>query len=283
MKKRTVLNFCALLLAAVLAVPCALIRRTASNGAELLSQTGGDFTTLYIALCASVLLLCAAAVLLLNRERELPDDAEDLPAPLWYKAARVLAALAFFTAAYFTYTGVYDLSRAITLVQTVFLAACGVTCVFGAAGRRSVEQSRLAGLFPLYYICFFLLIFYRDNANNPRLYSFALEIITLLAVMLALYFTVGMRFERHKPFLRVFSVLLGLFFAAHELLSYAVARDSLAVIPGVSPAMISMLGALFILLAADFVRVPRTPAAEKSSDAPADEIAAENGADGSDA
>ncbi|MBQ9535086.1 MAG: hypothetical protein IJU78_04520 [Clostridia bacterium] len=273
MKNRTVLNASALLLAVALALPSALIRRALSKGSALLEQPAGDFIPLYIAVGVAVLLLCAVSALILRREQTLPEEAEEAPLPGWYKAARALAALAFLAAAYFTLTGTTDVSRAVMLVQTVFLAVCGAA-VLGAAGGRSAEQTRFAGLFPLYYICFFLLIFYRGNANNPTLHSFALEIITLLSVMLATYLTVGMRFERHKPFVRVFFVLLSLYFAAFELLSFALVHDSLVVIPSVSAGMMLTLAALFMLLAADFVRVPRTPAAESAAE---EESAAEDG------
>ena len=105
----------------------------------------------------------------------------------------------------------------VPLINAVFLLVCGAC---GLLQLKNSAQAGLLSLFPLCYLCFYLLVLYRQNASNPIIYSFALEIITAVILMLAIYRTCSNWFERSKPATQLFFTSISFYMAIMTQLSH---------------------------------------------------------------
>lgn len=113
------------------------------------------------------------------------------------KTARVLAAFLLFAAAVFQLLTAESFA-VLVLLKSLFLVACGGACV--AFVRAQTLQSKgMCTLFPLFFMSIYLLSFYRDSARNPLIYTFAFEILTVIALLLALYLSCCPWFGKKRP------------------------------------------------------------------------------------
>ena len=102
----------------------------------------------------------------------------------------------------------------ILVVQTVFLAACGVARIMEVISRKKGEKGGLWSLFPVLYLGLALLLFYRMNTTKPQVGVFAIEIMARVFIMLGVYSIASSYFEKPKPTQRIWLSLCALFMAA---------------------------------------------------------------------
>ena len=118
--------------------------------------------------------VCAAllAVLALYARR-IPLQCGLRPAGTGLKTVRVLSAFLLLASAVLLLLTTDGVSL-LTVLKSIFLVACSGACIVFAMGR-STQSKGLCTLFPLFFMCVYLLCFYRDTARNPLTYTFAFE------------------------------------------------------------------------------------------------------------
>jgi len=75
------------------------------------------------------------------------------------------------------------------------------------------RKSRYAlSIVPTLFMCFWLILFYRQNASNPVLLNYCYECLAIITSALGFYFTSGFVYSRPAPGKAVFSFLVAIFF-----------------------------------------------------------------------
>lgn len=116
---------------------------------------------------------------------------------------------------------------ALTLLKAVFPAACGIAALIRLKHGDGDKLSALLNLFPVFYLCFLLLAFYRANGKVPDVRLYGFETAALVALLLGMYINASVRFE--KPRLRRFAALscLGIAASVMELMMLVLNRQAL--------------------------------------------------------
>ena len=172
---------------------------------QVVSGMSGGLTPFFIAAgcCAALFLLLA----LWGRRTGLQFGLRS--ADMAGKTVRVCAAMLLFVAAALTFVQ----SGAITLIvalKGVFLAVCGGACI-AFVKAQSLTSKGMCTLFPLFFISIYLLGFYRDSARNPLTATYAFEILSVIALMLALYLSSAVWFDKKRPTGLLFFAMLATF------------------------------------------------------------------------
>ncbi|MEA5040436.1 MAG: hypothetical protein VB086_11445 [Clostridiaceae bacterium] len=159
--------------------------------------------------------------------------------------------------------GVFTL---LTLLKAAFPAACGIAALIRLKHGDRDRLSALLCLFPVFYLCFLLLMFYRTNGRVPdeRLYGF--ETAALIALLLGVYLFSATRFEKPKP--RRFAVFscLGIAAATMELTLLLLDRTMLLTVSGFGWGGATVMLGLGLQLAAGlFFPGERLPKAEEGT------------------
>ncbi len=198
MKSKPVLALCAAA-SAVLGAGLGLYRSsliakcTDPATGRLFLQSAGTFTPFFAAAGVCVLLFFALSF----PARRIPLHAGLRPAGTGAKTARVAAAFLLFAAAalLLTQAGAFT---ALSILKSLFLLSCG-GAVLVSVKARSVQEKAMCSLFPLFFTSIYLLSFYRDSARNPLTYTFAFEILSVIALLLALYLSACLWFGKKRP------------------------------------------------------------------------------------
>lgn len=153
------------------------------------------------------------------------------------------------------------------IIQLIFLALCGVAMILKIVLGERHKLTGLLSLFPVYYLCLFLLLFYRENAKNPSVQSFALDILAVMAMVVAVYIVSAAKFEKPKHRQQIFFTLCGVYLFAVQLASALLYPALVLTVPGMSRGVLCMLGGFALYLAASFFWGP-LPVAEEGGEAP---------------
>lgn len=92
------------------------------------------------------------------------------------------------------------------------LAAIGFVLMTSAARRRRDPPMNCFGvtlIIALY--CFWLIVSYRENAINPAIWGYAMEILALACALVAFYYIASVPFGRAKPYAAIFFSQFGAF------------------------------------------------------------------------
>lgn len=206
MKTKTIPALCAVLsVAAGVALgvfrSSLIAQYTDAASGRLLVGSAHGFTPFFAAAAACALLLAVLALCF----RRLPLRCGLRPTGAGLKTVRVLSAFLLLASAALLVLTAGDVSL-LTLLKSLFLVACGGACIVFAMGR-SVQSKGLCSLFPLFFMCVYLLCFYRDTARNPLTYTFAFEILTAIALLAALYLLSCPWFGKNRPGSFLFSAM----------------------------------------------------------------------------
>lgn len=198
MKAKTIPALCAVLSAAM-GIALGVFRSsliaqyTDEATGRLLVGSARGFAPFFIAavVCAALL-----AVLALYARR-IPLQCGLRPAGTGLKTVRVLSAFLLLASAVLLLLTTDSVSL-LTVLKSIFLVACSGACIVFAMGR-STQSKGLCTLFPLFFMCVYLLCFYRDTARNPLTYTFAFEILSVIFLVLALYLFSCPWFGKRRP------------------------------------------------------------------------------------
>ncbi len=100
------------------------------------------------------------------------------------------------------------------LVLGLVTAAAGVCAIQltvqgGRSGREGARQ--LFSVVLVLFGCLWMVVTYKENAANPVIWSFAMEILALCAATLAFYFAAGYQFGQSQPLRSIYFSYLGTF------------------------------------------------------------------------
>lgn len=98
------------------------------------------------------------------------------------------------------------------------IAALGILCglsfplICAAAHKRySPGLTSLLMTLPIIMFCLWLIACYKANSNNPNLWAYAIEIITVCCLIIAFYYTAGFPYGKAKPRYAAFFCMMGAF------------------------------------------------------------------------
>ena len=135
------------------------------------------------------------------------------------------------------------------LVELLFMmmsALSAVSVAFFAIEMYREPRHRLVivlSIVPTLFMCFWLILMYRQNATNPILISYAYYCLAIIASALGFYFTSGFAYNKPAPGKAIFSFLAAVYFCFVTLADDHMSTDKiiLVVIIGVNTAYASML------------------------------------------
>jgi len=236
-----------LLGAAALATATAWYRAHLAEAGQPLIYGGYQYptTVLLILMAVTVALFFVLSLFGFKAQRPGPE-----PVKGPYIVAAFLSGLGMMGGAVLYYVECMADPGTLTYVLTVFLALCGLTLVLRTLQGSGGEAARVFSLFPVYYLCLFLLVFYRENSKNPMVLSFGMEIAAVMALTVAVYSLSGRGFGQARPRQQLFFGLLAFYLVCFVVASLLFFPDLVLSVPGVSPAWMLQLAAMGLYVAA---------------------------------
>lgn len=112
----------------------------------------------------------------------------------------------------FNVTG--DAQRGLYTVVAALGILCGLSFPLVCSAARKRYSPGLTSLFmtlPVVMYCLWLITCYRANSNNPNVWVYAIEIITVCCLIIAFYYTAGFPYGKARPRSAVYFCMLGAF------------------------------------------------------------------------
>ena len=142
----------------------------------------------------------------------------------------------------------------LSTIIAVFAFAAAFTLALRALNKEQSEKTGILSVYPIYYLCLYLLLFYRDTATGANIDVYGPQTITLSVLIFAAYFNSAVKFERRAPMLRFTIGLLSLTVFVSELAGYIIDRSTLTC---VDPAFfLTMVGGFTIYFVASLYTIP---------------------------
>lgn len=171
----------------------------------------------------------------------------------------------------------------LSTVNALFVFVCAFTLAVRALNKEQGEKTGIFSVFPIYYLCMYLLMFYRDNAIGSDIDVYGPQTITLSVLIFAAYFNAAVKFDSRPAFFRFYTALLGICLWVSELTGYIALRSSLTC---TDPAFfLTMTGGFAVYCLCSLYALPlrlfKIKKKKKSDEAPSDsdspaEVPAEN-------
>lgn len=102
----------------------------------------------------------------------------------------------------------------VVLAFSIFCCAAMVLFTAGQKRGRIHPEHEFFVLVPVFYSCFFLIILYKENAVDPTISDYAIELIGAIFIMLGLFYFAGFLYDKHRPRLCMALSMLAVFFSA---------------------------------------------------------------------
>jgi hypothetical protein len=104
---------------------------------------------------------------------------------------------------------------AIDIIFVVMSALSAVSIMFlarAAYRRREGAELLLFGVIPSVFLCFWLILLYKQNAANPVLLEYSYQTLAISAAALSFYFSAGFVFKKAAAGKQLLSMLLTVYF-----------------------------------------------------------------------
>jgi hypothetical protein len=148
------------------------------------------------------------------------------------------ATLGYFSAAVLMLSGMASLFKAGDSLYPLLRQILGLFTIAGAAGAalltrgagktdRSGSRS-LGSVLLAMFGCLWLVVVYKENAAQPAVWSFVVEILALCAAITAFYFIAGYQLSQPSPYAAIFFCHLAMFLCAMSVIDNHGAADSIA-------------------------------------------------------
>ena len=184
-----------------------------------LAERGAPITLALIALSAAVLLMCLIFALVASSKRKSSGEFEEafgtdtIAYPIIFSALGIVWLGA--TVKYLINASASGAFPLMDLYFVVLSALAAVSVIFFAV--EVFQDPRCKSKFPLsvvpsLFMCFWLILMYRDNAANPVLLSYAYQCLAIITSALGFYFTSGFVFSKAAPGKTIFFYLASVFF-----------------------------------------------------------------------
>ena len=105
----------------------------------------------------------------------------------------------------------------ITIYFSIFSGISAISAAFFAVEMYNDPRRKSVfalSVIPTLFLCFWLVLVYRDNASNPILLGYAYQVLAIIASALAFYFTSGFVYGKPAPGKTVFFYSMSVFFCA---------------------------------------------------------------------
>ena len=168
----------------ILGVLCGLCRgMLLQDGYAALAGRQHALLPVYLLITACMLVFLAMSVVL--GRKKLLCITESVPTAK--RMLYVISALMLFAAAVLVYLQNIGMLTILKIVQLLFLAVCGFSVFLRAKDGDVTENSGVFSLFPVYYLCLYLLLLYRQNARDANTATFALELLCVVVLILGVF------------------------------------------------------------------------------------------------
>ena len=137
-------------------------------------------------------------------------------------------------------------------INSIFSFACAISIFFRVKSKDIAENTALLSLFPVFYLCIYLLMFYRNTAKYPDLNLFGPQILTLAFVIVSAYLNAATKFRICNTFLRYWVTFSALSLCVGDFMAYVFNSQSLSIsspaiyLPTISGFCIFYTASLFI-------------------------------------
>ena len=122
-----------------------------------------------------------------------------------------------------------SMGSTIGLVSAVFAFACSASIFFRVKEKDLADNTAVLSLFPVFYLCFYLLMFYRSTAKFPDLNLFGPQIITLSALIVTAYFNAATKFGSRPAILRYLISFFSLSLTLGDLVAYLFTANAISI------------------------------------------------------
>ncbi len=157
-------------------------------------------------------IIIAAAVVLWLRTKKLTDEETVFPTGMsealrglslvYIIFAWVIAAIAVLGGIMTIVNSALDSLRTMYVIIAVLAMLSGLSFPLICSASRSHYSPGLVSIFmtfPILMYCVWLIASYRVNASNPNVWMFAIEVISICCVIIALLYVAGYAFDRPEP------------------------------------------------------------------------------------
>lgn len=118
--------------------------------------------------------------------------------------------------------------RVILGILTMAAALCAVE-LFVQGGKPGWEKPRQLFSVVLTLLgCFWMVVIYKENAMDPVIWRFAMEVLAVCAATVAFYYITGFHYDACHPLLTIFFCLLGMSLCMICVIDKHVAADALS-------------------------------------------------------
>ena len=139
-------------------------------------------------------------------------------------------------------------------INFVFVFICAFSLAVRALNKEQSEKTGIFSLFPIYYLCLYLLLFYRDNARGANLNAFGPQALTISILIFAAYFNSAVKFDVRPPVFRYMFGLLAVHSFVNEITAYFIRSSTLT---STDPAFfLTMIGGFTVYYAASLFTLP---------------------------
>lgn len=181
-----------------------------------------------------LVLLSGAVLLVLSAAFSSEDGALLTSPPVPYKAGMVVSSVLLAASAVYSLVSSEGSLGAMDIVNILFLAACAAAMILRLKAGEESQLSGLFSLFPIYYLCLQLLLFYRANAINPDPGVFGMEIMMIASMMVAVYLVASFKFEKYMGKRACFFGTFTLYLSAAEVVAVLLSPELMLQINGLS-------------------------------------------------
>lgn len=185
-----------------------------------LPQRGAPVTYAIIALSIVFLVIVLAFSIFIGVRKSPPDGFENAfgTDSLVYPFTFGIIGLIWLAATVLHFLNLRDYYGSVSLIDTYFSAISAIAAIsvtFFAVemyqdGRRKSVYA--LSVIPTLFMCFWLVLLYRNNASNPVLLSYAYKCLAIIASALGFYFTSGFVYGKPAPGKTVFFYFAAIFF-----------------------------------------------------------------------
>lgn len=189
-----------------------------------LPERGSVTTTVLIALSVIFVLIVLIFTICATVRNKSPDrfDLAFGTNSILYPVTFVIIGLLWAVGTFFYFTQIRDLGviSGVDIAFTVLSLLTAVSIVLLSTEVFTVTYRKtpyLLSIVPIIFVCFWLILLYRQNASNPVLLAYAYQIIALVFTALSFYFTAGYVFGRPAPGRAIVSYYCAIYFSAVSL------------------------------------------------------------------
>ena len=137
------------------------------------------------------------------------------PSGLLYLGVFFILGLGLIAAAVMYYLDQREVMVLLDMFFAAFAVLTGVSLIFLARSAykgRGGSELCVFGVIPVFFMCIWLILTYKQHASDPVILDYAYECVAASAAALSFYFGAGYIFKKPKPGKTVFSYLLTIFF-----------------------------------------------------------------------